>query len=279
MIGKSGIKNDYYNLTIKFMTKQKIGIFGGGVLGKAMKHYFPEAKIYDKYNVQDSLEEVINQDIIFICVPTPYTAEAGFDLTEMNNVFDDLKQVKNKIVVIRSTVLPGTTEKYQEQYPDLKILFNPEFLTEATATEDFLHPDKQIIGYANKNQDVAVEILNLLPDAPFKKVLPAKEAEMVKYMINSFYAVKVIFANQIYDICQTADINYDLVKEAFSADKRIGAKVIDHLEIFHKNYRGFGGKCLRKDIYSLIDFAKQRGFSPKLLEIAKEINLNLNDGK
>lgn len=258
------------------MTKQKIGIFGGGVLGKAMKQYFPEAKIYDKYNAQDSLEEVTSQDIIFICVPTPYTAEVGFDLTEMNNVFNDLKSVKNKIVVIRSTVLPGTTEKYQERYPDLKVLFNPEFLTEATATEDFLHPDKQIIGYTEKSREIAEEVLKILPNAPFKKVLPAKEAEMVKYMVNSYYAVKVTFANQIYDICQAGGIDYNLVKEAFAADKRV---VDSHLDIFHKGYRGFGGKCLRKDIYSLIDFAKQNGFEPKLLESAKEINLTLNEGK
>lgn len=245
-------------------------------MGQAMKRYFFEAKIYDKYHSQDSLEEVINRDIIFICVPTPYAAEAGFDLTEMNNVFNDLKSVKNKIVVIKSTVLPGTTANYQIQRPDLKILFNPEFLTEATAAEDFLYPDKQIVGYTEKSQDIAEEILRILPEAPYKKIMPAKEAEMVKYMINSYYAVKVIFANQIYDICRAGGIDYNLVKEAFIADKRV---VDSHLDILHKGYRGFGGKCLRKDIYSLIDFAKQRGFDPKLLEVAKEINLTLNEGK
>lgn len=258
------------------MKQEKIGIFGGGVLGKAMKQYFTQAKIYDKYNARDSLAEVLEQDILFICVPTPYSEGKGFDLAEMDDVFSKLDGLKDKVVVIRSTVLPGTTESYQEKYPALKILFNPEFLTEATAVEDFLHPDKQLVGYTKESEKVAPEILAILPKAPYQKVMKVREAEMVKYMINSYYALKVIYANQIYDICQAAGIDYEAVKEAFAADKRI---IDSHLQIFHKGYRGFGGKCLRKDVYSLIDFAKKHQQEPKLLEIIKEINLRLNDGK
>jgi UDPglucose 6-dehydrogenase len=195
----------------------------------------------------------------------------------MDDVFSKLKDLKSKIVVIRSTVIPGTTENYQQKYPNLKVLFNPEFLTDATANKDYAKPDKQIIGYTTASQGAAAqEVLDLLPDAPYKKAMPAKEAEMVKYMVNSYYATKVTFANQIYDICQAAGIDYETVKEGFKADKRV---IDSHLEIFHKGYRGFGGKCLRKDLYSLIDFAKKKGAEPKLLEAAKEINLNLNDGK
>lgn len=258
------------------MNKQKVGIFGGGVLGNAMKQYFSQAKIYDKYNQIDPLEEVLGQEIIFICVPTPYIEGRGFDLTEMNNVFANLSDLKDKIVVIRSTVLPGTTRSYQEKYPNLKVLFNPEFLTEATAVEDFLHPDKQIVGHTEKTAEVAQEILDILPEAPFKKNMRSEEAEMVKYMVNNYYALKVIFANQIYDICQAAGIDYEMVKEGFAADKRISES---HLQVIHKGYRGFGGKCLRKDVYSLIDFAEKNGVDFGLLKKAKEINLKLNDGK
>ncbi len=269
------------------MNKQKVGIFGGGVLGNAMKQYFKEAKIYDKYNDSDSLEDVLGQDIIFICVPTPYTNDSprvkeggeagkGFDLTEMDDVFNNLANLKDKIIVIRSTVLPGTTKDYQEKYPELKVLFNPEFLTEATAVEDFLKPDKQIIGYTQKSQPVAKEILAILPDAPFKQAMGSNEAEMIKYMVNNYYALKVIFANQIYDICQVSGIDYEKVAEGFAADKRISDS---HLKVIHKGYRGFGGKCLRKDVYSLIDFAKKNGVDFELLKTAKEINLKLNEGK
>lgn len=106
--------------------------------------------------------------------------------------------------------------------------------------------------------------------------MKAKDAEMVKYMVNSYYALKVIYANQIYDICQAAGIDYEAVKEAFVADKRI---IDSHLKIIHKGYRGFGGKCLRKDVYSLNDYAKEMGASPKLLDTIKEINSTLNDEK
>lgn len=251
-------------------------MFGGGVLGGAMKKHFPEAKIYDKYHSADPLAEVKAQDVIFICVPTPYTTGKGFDPTELDDVFSNLADLQDKIVVIRSTVLPGTTAEYQKKYPALKILFNPEFLTEATSEQDFLHPDKQLVGYTPQSRAVAEEVLNLLPGAPYKKVLPSGEAEMVKYMVNCFYAVKVTFANQIYDICVAAGLNYETVKEAFAADKRV---VNQHLEIFHKGYRGFGGKCLRKDIYSLIDFAEKLKVDPALLKAAKELNLKFNDNK
>jgi UDPglucose 6-dehydrogenase len=173
-------------------------------------------------------------------------------------------------------VVPGTTAKYQEKYPSLRVLFNPEFLTEVTSEQDFLHPDKQLVGYTPKSQAVAEEVLVLLPAAPYKKAMPSGEAEMVKYMVNCFYAVKVTFANQIYDICTAAGLDYETVKEAFTADKRV---VNQHLEIFHKGYRGFGGKCLRKDTYSLIDFAEKLKVDPALFKAAKELNLKLNDNK
>lgn len=258
------------------MTKQKIGIFGGGVLGNAMKQYFTEAKIFDKYQAIDPLAEVLNQDILFICVPTPYTKGKGFDLAEIDDVFSKLATVTDKIVVIRSTVLPGTTDSYQVKYPQHQILFNPEFLTEVSAMEDFLHPDKQIVGYTEKSQNVAEEVLAILPQAPYKKIMPAKEAEMIKYAVNNYYALKVIFANQVYDICQAAGINYETVKEGFVADKRV---MNSHLEIVHKGYRGYGGKCLRKDMDSMIDFAQEQGIDLKLFKAARDINLVLNDGK
>ncbi len=256
---------------------KKIGIIGGGVVGSAIKDFFnsPDfaVKIYDKYKPIDPLDEVLTSDYIFIGVPTPYNH--GFDLAEMNDAFNNLKAVKDKIVIIKSTVLPGTTDNYQKQYPNLKILFNPEFLTEATAVEDFRKPDKQIVGYTAQSQGVAEQVLNLLPPAPLQKIMPAREAEMVKYAVNSFYALKVIFANQLYDLCQKIGFDYDLVRQGFAADKRI---FDSHFEIFHKGYRGYGGKCLRKDVDSLIDFGERNNFSLELLKTAKEINDKLREG-
>lgn len=244
-----------------------IGIIGGGVVGQAVAAFFKGAKVYDKFKPLDKLEEVLKQDLIFVCVPTPY--ENGFDRSYLDDAFSHFKNLADKIVVIKSTSLPGTTDYFQAQYPHIKVLFNPEFLTEKTAGYDFLNPDKQLVGYTVKSQDVAEAVLQILPDAPYKKVLPAKAAELVKYAINSFYATKVIFGNLLYDIAESLGVDYADVKSAFVSDKRISDS---HFEVMHGGYRGFGGKCLPKDLKALRDFGKGHGVDVSLLEKVDELN-------
>jgi len=115
--------------------------------------------------------------------------------------------------------------------------------------------------------------LKLLPRAPFERIIPATEAEMVKYFNNTFNAVKVIFANQMYDLCQAIGIDYNRVMECAAASKFIRTQ--DHLHIFHKGYRGYGGKCLPKDTKALIQFADSKGVDLKLLKTVEEINNQL----
>ncbi|MFH1460843.1 MAG: hypothetical protein ABIF84_00235, partial [Patescibacteria group bacterium] len=177
-----------------------------------------------------------------------------------------------KVVVIKSTVVPGTTEKLQQKYPQFKLLMNPEFLTEVTADQDMRYPDRQIVGYTKKSQTVAGDVMQLLPLASFERVLPATEAELVKYFGNTWFAVKVSFANQMYDLCQKLGLDYDRMVEAAAADKRIGRT---HLNIFHRGYRGYGGKCLPKDIRALIQLAEAEGVDLKLHKIAESINEEL----
>jgi len=114
--------------------------------------------------------------------------------------------------------------------------------------------------------------MQLLPLAPFERILPATEAETVKYFGNTWFSVKVSFANQMYDLCQKLGVDYDRMVEAAAADKRIGRT---HLNIFHKGYRGYGGKCLPKDIKALIQLADSRGVDLKLHKTAEEINNKL----
>jgi len=199
----------------KKMTKHlKIGIIGVGMVGGAVARYFESIGrtpfLYDKYNGKGSLDEVNEADAVFICVPTPY-GKGGFDLSMVEEAVSNLEN--GKIVVVKSTVLPGTTESLQNKYPQHQFLFNPEFLRELTAVEDMLSPERQIVGYTEKSQPVAEEILEILPPAPFKKTIPATEAEMVKYFGNTYLAARVIFANQMYDLCQALGIDYDKVRE------------------------------------------------------------------
>ncbi len=256
--------------------KKKIGIVGAGMVGGALEEYLKKNNnvdlfVYDKGQERGSIEDVNKGDIIFICVPTPYDEKkGGFDLSYVEETCQKLE--KGKMVVIKSTVLPGTTDYLQKKYSHHSFLFNPEFLVESKALETMEKPDRQIVGYTKESKDVAEDIMNLLPDAPYKTVMPSKEAEMVKYFGNNFLSVKVIFGNQLFDVCQKLEINYDVVREAVSNDPRIGPS---HLEIFHGGYRGYGGKCLVKDTRALIQLAEDSGIDLGLLKKVEEINNEL----
>ncbi|MDP3947243.1 MAG: hypothetical protein Q8Q41_00940, partial [bacterium] len=215
-----------------------------------------------------SVAEVNNADIVFVCVPTPYHEDGrGYDDSAIRESLQLLEG--SKVVVIKSTILPGSTEQFQKEFPRHKILFNPEFLVAKTAIEDFLHPQRQIIGVTVNSKDEADRILAFLPPAPFTRVTHATEAEMVKYFGNAFLSTKVIFANQMYDLCEKLGIRYDAVRESAAADPRIGES---HLDVLHDGYRGYGGACLPKDMRSFINFSEKMRVHQKLLECAQEIN-------
>src|SRR3989339_567621 len=263
------------------MADKIIGIMGAGMVGGALSRYLIEEKkkahvLYDPPKGLGSGEEINRADIVFICVPTPYSPEkGGFDLSYVDEALAVLEA--GKTIVIKSTILPGTTEMYQTKYPQHKFLFNPEFLTEATADFDTRHPNRQFIGYTTQSRDVAEEVLGILPVAKFSKIIPAKESEMVKYFNNCFYALKVSYANQVYDLCQALGIDYNTVSEcAVTGEPMMGA---NHWNVFHKNYRGYGGKCLPKDVRSVIQIGNQQGVDMSILKKIEEYNTRLNESQ
>lgn len=259
--------------------KIKIGIIGLGYVGGAIKNWFSKNKnkydlfLYDKYKNIGSLEEVNQADIIFIAVPTPfYEGKCGYDDSAVR---ESIKNVKNdKIVVIKSTVLPGSTNKFQKLYPKKTILFNPEFLRAKTAKQDFSKPEIQIVGYSNlKTKRVAKKILKVIPKAPYSKIIKSGEAEMVKYFINTFLATRVIFANQIYDLCRKlGGIDYEIVRKCVIKDKRIG---YSHFDVLADGYRGYSGDCLPKDTRALIQLGRKLKIDLGLLQKVEEINKKL----
>ena len=252
----------------------KIGIIGYGFVGEAVDHGFKiknEIKIYDKYKESDTFEETINNsEIIFICLPTPYK-ENKIDLSIMDETIRNINEIAagtDKIIVIKSTAIPGTTEEYSKKYPDLNFCFNPEFLREKHHLLDFVNADRTVIG-ADKEE--VKERMNKLykenfPTTPIFTSNPAA-AELSKYMANSFLATKVIFANEIYDLCKKLNIDYEDVKKMVTSDKRIGNS---HLDITEE--RGYGGKCFPKDIIAFLALFKELQVDDSLLRTVHEKN-------
>ncbi len=251
-----------------------VGIMGLGVVGDGVQHYFERAeqeiRVYDPNRGLGSVESINEADVVFICVPTPYLPERGFDDSALENAISLLEG--SKIVVIKSTVLPGTTEAYQTRYSQHHLLFNPEFLREAHARIDFLRPDRQIIGYTAQTRHLADAVLTMLPAAPYMEVMGAREAEMAKYMTNAFLALKVTFANEIFDLCTSLDVEYEKVREAVTADLRIGDS---HLNVNDGGYRGYGGKCFPKDTKALLELGERMQVPLRLLRTADRINDSL----
>jgi UDPglucose 6-dehydrogenase len=253
---------------------QGVGIVGVGVVGSAVRAYFESqgvrTHLYDPGKRLGSSAAVSEADLIFVCVPTPYVEGSGFDDGAVYEALAGLQG--SKTVVIKSTVVPGSTERYQAAFRQHQLLFNAEFLRERSANEDFLHPDRQIVGYCAENRLLAQRVLEILPRAPYEAVVPARSAELIKYATNSFLAVKVVFANELFDLCSAVGIEYETVKEGLTADERIGDS---HFDVMDSGYRGYGGKCLPKDTMALLDLADEVGSPLRLLLAAHEVNQTL----
>ncbi len=271
----------------------KVGIIGWGIVGQATGKGLAsknEVIWYDKYREGgNTLEEVLDKsEFIFICVPTPMHADySGIDLSVVDSVVDevvpqvsggDLPAQAGKIVIIKSTVIPGATAGYAKKYPNVKFAMVPEFLTEKNPDQDFLHPARTIIGAYDKEVAERVKSLHqsVLPeDAPYFLTDPTS-AELAKYMSNTMLAAKVLLANEYYALAQKLGINYDGVREMVEADKRIGT----HLKVPGPDGDlGFGGKCFPKDIVALLGLGRTLGVDLSALEAVWEKNLKIRKNR
>jgi UDPglucose 6-dehydrogenase len=258
--------------------KYKIGIIGFGFVGQAVKYGFSnhEIHIYDKYKDFESLKNVVEKsDYIFVCLPTPIKSdESGIDLSIVDdNVGQLTKHTKgiDKIIIIKSTVIPGTTQRYINKYRESLFCFNPEFLRESSYLQDFVNSDRVILGATNDQvlRRVGSLYQNAFPTTPIFQTDPTT-AEMAKYMANCFFATKVTFANEMYDICQKLGINYEETKKMVVADQRI---YDSHLDI--TTLRGFGGKCFPKDLLALRALAKDIKVDTSIMDTVWKKNLKI----
>lgn len=259
---------------------KKIGIIGQGFVGGSINEFFKSRTKTYTYDLNgncncDSLDELVQKsDLIFVCLPTPMQRDGSCDLSIVKNCINDIFNIdKHSITIIKSTVEPGTVEKLIAEHGN-RIIFNPEFLTEANAIDDFKNQDRIILGGFGK------PLVNV--ESFFKEFFPKSsvvtcspnEAEMVKYITNTFLATKVSYANEIYDICAQLNIDYNQLIEIFTLDKRLG---FSHWSVPGPDgKRGFGGSCFPKDISALISFANNNNIKSPLLKSVWERNKKID---
>jgi len=265
----------------------KIGIIGKGFVGTAVAHGFSHQTSYganiriydiDPVKSQNTLEDTVNNsDFLFLSVPTPSSKDGTMNLSIVENALqsmNDINQNKDNIVLLRSTVVPGTTKYLQEKFSNLRFVFNPEFLTERSATFDFINQSRVILGGEEKYTN---KVKKLYRDR-FGQYLPVLEttfqtAELVKYMNNLFFATKVSFLNEMRLLADKIDVDWDKAVEGFILDGRIGHS---HLSVPGPDGKfGFGGSCFPKDIQALIQFADSNDIEMSVLKGAWETNLRV----
>ncbi len=259
----------------------KIGIVGVGMVGKEALRYFLEQGFkrgkdlfcFDADTKKGFQDDVAAAQIIFVCVPTPPAKDGSCDTGIVEEIIGKY-HASDKILIIKSTIEPGTVARLQKKYKS-PMLFNPEFLTESRAWEDFIHPDRQIVGHTAKSAEFASTVLNLLPVAYFSSPgtlgtydfvrMNSSEAEMGKYASNVFGAMKVTYGNILSDFSRALEVahkregirmpvNYENVRKMVAHDRRIGDA---WMNVNHGNYRGFGGYCFPKDLNAFIKFAEK----------------------
>jgi len=262
-----------------------VGVIGYGYVGRATGEGFATNsgnKIfwYDKFKEsQNTLSEVLEKsDFIFVCVPTPIFADySGMDMSIVEGVIDEVAPKisgTDKILIIKSTSLPGTTRKMAEKYPEVNFVMNPEFLTQKNANTDFLKPFRTVIG--SESRDVGDRVVKLystiLPENQKYFITDTTSAELAEYMSNLILASKVLLGNEFYDLAQKVGANYLDVSSIVEADPRVGTFLgVPGWD----GDRGFGQACFPKDMVGILGFAKKIGVDMSALDAVWKKNLKI----
>ena len=265
-----------------------IGIVGQGFVGNAVyqkfkKYYDVLTNDLDETKSTSTLDNMVAMcDTIFLCLPTPMKKNGECDTSILENVLDTIDLISDnyetkKTIVIKSTIPPGTTAKWNDRYDSLNILFNPEFLTERNAVEDYNNQNRIIIGGPRPQSTELVRLFSkVFPNAKIIKT-NSTYAEMVKYLTNTFLSTKVSFANEIYQLCQVVGADYDKVIEYATYDERLGKS---HWMVpGHDGDFGYGGHCFPKDLSALIHLSEKHNTTNNVLKATRDTNDKLRKNR
>jgi len=262
------------------MKKFKVGVIGNGFVGEAITFAFSSvSKLYvfdiDPLKSLNDLSSIHNCDFVFICVPTPMFEDGSQDLSYVESAFENA--TSKPLYIIKSTVLPGTTEKFSKKYSKFKIIFSPEFLTERTAKLDVLTQSRIILG----GELALTKKAKILFNQRFKNknviLTDSKTAELIKYMNNTFFATKVSIMNEFKLLSDEIGANWSEAVEGFASDGRIGDS---HLNVpGHDGILGYGGTCLPKDVNALLSFSKKMNINLHSINGGWKTNLEVRSNK
>lgn len=277
------------------ISKGTIGLLGHGYVGTAVDEYFKKVckvVVYDKAMQLDTLEDVVSQaEVIFVCVPTPMRKDGSCFTGIIEAAVDDIvkeaarigRNLDSFIVVIKSTVSPGFTESLQYKYHDMRLVFCPEFLTEKNSIADFENMNRVILGGSQEDARVVYKYFEgrnpqrCLDGRLLVAQCSSTTAEMAKLFTNGILATKVIFSNEIYQMCQKLGIDYEEVRVLACLDSRIGAS--HTLVPGHDGFLGFGGHCFSKDVNNLRNVCKDLGVSEKIFTAVIERNDEIRESE
>ena len=230
--------------------KPRIGFVGQGYVGHNYADNF-EARGFAlvRYSLEEAYkmnkDKIKDCDVVFVCVPTPTTPK-GFDLSIVEAGLSLVG--RGKIAVIKSTILPGSTEKLQKKFPSLTLLFSPEFLSVATAKQDTDNPFINIVGMPiddAKHRAAAKLAHGIFPKAPFASTMSSNEAEITKYAHNMSGYTQILTFNLLFDMAEKLGCNWQHVQEAIESDPLVCNRYANPV---HKGGRGAGGACFIKDL-------------------------------
>ena len=265
---------------------EKIGIVGNGFVGNSVAFGFSpthEVRIHDKDPKKNlnTIEEVLECDYVFVCVPTPMNPDGSINLDIVHKALQEIefyiKWNKDNILILKSTMIPGTVEALQYKYPTLNIVFNPEFLTERTAKLDFLTQARIILGGDKRHTTKVKQLFEERFMHSYVIETDTTTAEMVKYMNNVFFASKVSIMNEFKQVCDSVGADWGVALKGFTADGRIGDS---HLNVPGPDGKmGFGGSCFPKDINAFISLAESYDVDVHTIKGAWATNLEVRPEK